>query len=102
MPAFPHLHFGAHLHCKPEHSLEKIASAYAGGCRRFDGAIRGYGGCPMAKDELVGNLPTEKILSFLFTQKTRSFNQSSTFRVGLQRCVKHLSLVNTPNLVGVK
>ena len=69
MPAFPHLHFGAHLHCKPEHALEKIASAYAGGCRRFDGAIRGYGGCPMAKDELVGNLPTEKILSFCSLKK---------------------------------
>ena len=69
IPAFPHLHFGAHLHCNPEHALEKITSAYNGGCRRFDGAIRGYGGCPMAKDELVGNLPTEKILSFCSLKK---------------------------------
>lgn len=69
IPAFPNINLGAHLHCKPEEAVLKLMAAFAGGCRRFDGAIRGYGGCPMAKDELVGNLPTEKILSFCTANK---------------------------------
>lgn len=69
IPAFPTIIFGAHLHCKPEEAVPKLMAAFAGGCRRFDGAIRGYGGCPMAKDVLVGNLPTEKILSFCTANK---------------------------------
>ena len=69
IPAFPNINLGAHLHCKPEEAIPKLKAAFAGGCRRFDGAIRGYGGCPMAKDELVGNLPTEKILSFCTANK---------------------------------
>ena len=64
IPAYSKLHFGAHLHCKQDEAVTKLEAAFRGGCRRFDGAIRGFGGCPMAKDELVGNLPTEKILSF--------------------------------------
>ena len=69
IPAFPTINLGAHLHCKPEEAVLKLMAAFSGGCRRFDGAIRGYGGCPMAKDELVGNLPTEKILSFCTANK---------------------------------
>lgn len=69
IPAFPTINLGAHLHCKPEEAVPKLMAAFAGGCRRFDGAIRGYGGCPMAKDVLVGNLPTEKILSFCTANK---------------------------------
>ena len=64
IPAYSKLQFGAHLHCKQEEAISKLEAAFRGGCRRYDGAIRGFGGCPMAKDELVGNLPTEKILSF--------------------------------------
>ena len=56
---------GAHLHSNPATSIEKIEAAYRAGCKRFDGAINGFGGCPMAEDELVGNLATENILSFL-------------------------------------
>ncbi|MBL7859556.1 MAG: hydroxymethylglutaryl-CoA lyase [Cyclobacteriaceae bacterium] len=63
--SFPNVEFGAHLHSTPTTSLEKIAAAYQAGCQRFDGAIKGYGGCPMAKDELVGNMATETILAFL-------------------------------------
>lgn len=59
------LEFGAHLHTTSDTWQEKIKSAYAAGCRRFDGAILGYGGCPMAADELVGNMPTENLLSFI-------------------------------------
>lgn len=65
IPAYPGIEFGAHLHSHPKSAEEKIASAYQAGCRRFDGALKGYGGCPMAKDELVGNLATEKIIGYL-------------------------------------
>lgn len=65
IPMFPELEIGAHLHTHPDSWFEKMDSAYQNGCRRFDGAIMGFGGCPMAKDELTGNMPTEKILSYL-------------------------------------
>jgi hydroxymethylglutaryl-CoA lyase len=61
---FPQVEFGAHLHSLPSQATEKIQAAYEAGCRRFDGAIRGFGGCPMAKDDLVGNIATEKIVDF--------------------------------------
>ncbi|HYV95235.1 MAG TPA: hydroxymethylglutaryl-CoA lyase [Chitinophagales bacterium] len=64
IPQFPNVEFGAHLHTTPETWREKIEAAYENGCRRFDGAIKGYGGCPMAKDELTGNMPTENLISF--------------------------------------
>ena len=68
IPQFPHIEFGAHLHTHPQKWMEKVEAAYKGGCCRFDGAIRGFGGCPMAKDELTGNMPTEKLLTY-FTAK---------------------------------
>ena len=64
IPQFPSLQIGAHLHVKAADALKKIDQAYQNGCRRFDGAIMGFGGCPMAKDELIGNMPTEKILTY--------------------------------------
>lgn len=63
--AFPDLEVGVHLHSNASTAAEKIRAAWESGCRRFDGAIKGFGGCPMAEDELVGNIPTELILSFL-------------------------------------
>ena len=65
---FPTVELGAHLHSNPKTALEKVKAAYEAGCKRFDGAIKGYGGCPMAKDDLVGNLATETILSYLQEQ----------------------------------
>lgn len=62
---FSQVELGAHLHSTPQTAREKIQAAYEAGCKRFDGAIKGFGGCPMAKDELVGNLATETILSHL-------------------------------------
>jgi hydroxymethylglutaryl-CoA lyase len=62
---YPQLEFGAHLHSNPATAVEKIEAAFNAGCQRFDGAIKGFGGCPMAEDDLVGNLATETILSFL-------------------------------------
>ncbi len=64
IPALPNVEFGAHLHTTPDTWHEKVKAAYDSGCRRFDGAIKGFGGCPMAADDLVGNMPTEKLLSF--------------------------------------
>ncbi|HSI91718.1 MAG TPA: hydroxymethylglutaryl-CoA lyase [Adhaeribacter sp.] len=64
IPAFPHIEFGAHLHTNPNTWQEKVEAAYQAGCRRFDGALKGFGGCPMAKDELVGNMPTEKMVGY--------------------------------------
>jgi hydroxymethylglutaryl-CoA lyase len=59
---------GAHLHSRFDNAMTKIEAAYDSGCRRFDGAFGGFGGCPMAKDELVGNMPTELLLLFSETQ----------------------------------
>lgn len=64
IPAYPDIEFGAHLHTTPSSWHEKIDAAYKAGCRRFDGAVQGFGGCPMARDELTGNMPTEKMLSY--------------------------------------
>lgn len=68
IPKYPQVEFGAHLHTHPANWFEKVDAAYRGGCHRFDGAIKGYGGCPMAKDHVTGNMPTEKLISY-FTQK---------------------------------
>ncbi len=73
IPKYPNIEFGAHLHTTPTKWHEKVDAAYMAGCRRFDGAIQGFGGCPMAKDELTGNMPTEKMLSY-FTSKTVDTN----------------------------
>ncbi len=64
IPAYPNISFGAHLHTQPHNWREKIAAAYHSGCRRFDGAIKGFGGCPMAKDDLTGNMPTENMIGY--------------------------------------
>jgi hydroxymethylglutaryl-CoA lyase len=66
---YPQIEFGAHLHTTPASWREKVDAAYRGGCIRFDGAIKGYGGCPMAKDELTGNMPTEKLLDYFIEKK---------------------------------
>ena len=64
IPNFPTIEFGAHLHTQPTNWLEKVNAAYKSGCRRFDGALKGYGGCPMAKDDLTGNMPTENMIMY--------------------------------------
>jgi hydroxymethylglutaryl-CoA lyase len=77
IPLYPEIEFGAHLHTNPSQWFEKLDAAYTAGCLRFDGAIQGYGGCPMAKDELIGNMPTEKMLSYFTTKKTNCLNAMS-------------------------
>jgi Isopropylmalate/homocitrate/citramalate synthases len=72
IPKYPNIEFGAHLHTTPHQWLEKVDAAYKAGCLRFDGAIMGYGGCPMAKDALTGNMPTEKLLSYFTAEKAET------------------------------
>lgn len=75
IPKYPEIEFGAHLHTTPDKWFEKIEASFSAGCRRFDGAIQGFGGCPMATDTLTGNMPTEKLLSY-FTAKKENTNTS--------------------------
>lgn len=76
IPKYPQIEFGAHLHTTPDKWYEKVEAAYQAGCVRFDGAIQGFGGCPMATDKLTGNMPTEKLLSY-FTAKKEDHNLSA-------------------------
>lgn len=64
IPALPNVEFGAHLHTRLENAKSLVEAAFLAGCRRFDGAIKGYGGCPMATDALTGNMPTEIMLDW--------------------------------------
>lgn len=68
---FPNIEFGVHLHSTPATTYEKIEAAWESGCRRFDSALRGFGGCPMAEDKLTGNIATESLISFLTEQKEK-------------------------------
>jgi hydroxymethylglutaryl-CoA lyase len=65
---FPKTEFGVHLHSTPDTWYEKVEAAYQSGCKRFDSALKGYGGCPMAKDDLTGNIATENLISYLESQ----------------------------------
>jgi hydroxymethylglutaryl-CoA lyase len=78
IPKFSNVEFGAHLHTTAETWKEKVEAAFNAGCKRFDGAIKGFGGCPMAKDDLTGNMPTENMVQF--------FNENS---VDLGMDLKH-------------
>ncbi len=81
------IEFGAHLHSNPENWEEKIKAAYQNGCLRFDTALKGIGGCPMAKDELVGNIATENVISYF---------QKENAQVGLNQelFIKAMSIAN--------
>ena len=67
---------GAHLHSTPQTVVEKVEAAYSVGCRRFDSALGGYGGCPMAADDLTGNMQTESVIDYLNSQQDLSINSS--------------------------
>ena len=88
IPKFPEIEFGAHLHTTPEKWFEKVDAAYKAGCRRFDGAIQGFGGCPMAKDDLTGNMPTEKLLSYFTTQKETTNTSPMSFESAYNEATK--------------
>ncbi|WP_159799990.1 hydroxymethylglutaryl-CoA lyase [Flavobacterium sp. MK4S-17] len=88
IPKYPDVEFGAHLHTTPDKWHEKTDAAYKAGCRRFDGAIQGFGGCPMAKDDLTGNMPTEKMLSYFTTQKVTTHLNSLSFESAYNEATK--------------
>ena len=83
-PNSPEVEFGAHFHTTPQKWKEKVESAYENGCRRFDGAIRGYGGCPMAKDDLTGNMPTENMTWYFQDQKEHTGIDPEAFREAME------------------
>jgi len=88
IPLYPALEFGAHLHTTPTTWFEKVDAAYKAGCNRFDGAIKGYGGCPMAKDELIGNMPTEKLISYFNQQKANTNIKAMRFESAYNEALK--------------
>ncbi|RRJ92958.1 hydroxymethylglutaryl-CoA lyase [Flavobacterium macacae] len=85
---YQHIEFGAHLHTTPDKWFEKIDAAYKAGCRRFDGAIQGFGGCPMAKDDLTGNMPTEKMLSYFTAEKASTETSPMSFESAYNEATK--------------
>ena len=88
IPAYPNIEFGAHLHTTPDSWFEKIDAAYKAGCVRYDGAIKGYGGCPMAKDDLTGNMPTEKMLSYFTANKIDTNLSAMSFESAYNEALK--------------
>lgn len=92
IPKYPEIEFGAHLHTTPTKWFEKVDAAYRSGCKRFDGAIQGFGGCPMAKDELTGNMPTEKLLSYFTSKKGDTNVKMMSFEAAYNEATKIFSV----------
>ncbi len=88
IPKYPNIEFGAHLHTTPDTWFEKVDAAYKAGCIRFDAAIKGFGGCPMAKDDLTGNMPTEKMLSYFTANKVATNVQMTSFEAAYNEALK--------------
>ncbi len=88
IPRYPQIEFGAHLHTTALKWFEKVDAAYKSGCRRFDGAIQGFGGCPMATDDLTGNMPTEKMLSYFTTQNENTNTSAMAFESAYNEATK--------------
>jgi hydroxymethylglutaryl-CoA lyase len=91
IPKYPSVEFGAHLHTTPGSWHEKIDAAFSAGCRRYDGAIQGFGGCPMARDELTGNMPTEKMLSYFTSKKAETGVSWTVFEAAHNRATQLFS-----------
>jgi len=87
IPPYPDVEFGAHFHTTPNTWYEKIDAAYKNGCKRFDGALKGYGGCPMAKDDLTGNMPTENLIYYFNEQQIALNLNESAFETAMQMAV---------------
>ncbi|WP_299013743.1 hydroxymethylglutaryl-CoA lyase [uncultured Polaribacter sp.] len=91
IPQYTNIEFGAHLHTTPDKWHEKVDAAFKAGCYRFDGAIKGYGGCPMAKDELTGNMPTEKLLSYFTSAKANTNIKPMSFESAYNKALEVFS-----------
>lgn len=88
IPAYPKLEIGAHFHTQAHNWEEKVRTAYEHGCRRFDGAIKGFGGCPMAKDDLMGNMPTENLVAFFEEEKVKTGVDRDQFLEAMRQAVE--------------
>ena len=86
--ALPDVEFGAHLHALPENAAGLVSAAYKAGCRRFDGAIKGYGGCPMAKDDLTGNMPTELMQLWFETNGIETGLDKKELEASIQKAIQ--------------
>ncbi|MBL4624256.1 MAG: hydroxymethylglutaryl-CoA lyase [Flavobacteriales bacterium] len=84
IPEFPSIEIGAHLHTTPETWEEKVDAAVKSGCTRFDSAIKGFGGCPMAADDLTGNMPTENLLSYFDKNSQNTGINNEAFEDSMQ------------------
>ena len=84
IPELPNVEFGAHLHSTPDKVREKVEAAFKSGCNRFDGAIKGFGGCPMAKDDLTGNMHTELIKMYFDENNIKTGLDSEAFNTAMQ------------------
>jgi len=85
---YPETEFGAHLHTEPHNWLEKVDTAYRCGCRRFDGAMRGFGGCPMAADDLTGNMPTENLVQYFDVKEEKLSIDRDAIRESMRMALK--------------
>ena len=94
IPTFPAIEFGAHFHTHPNRGYEKLTVAFDAGCRRFDGAIHGFGGCPMASDALVGNMPTEKLVTFFNERGIQTGLSMITFESAMNKTKELFSQFN--------
>ncbi len=88
IPPHPEVEFGAHLHTQPHNWKPKVLAALESGCKRFDAAIRGFGGCPMAKDELTGNMATENILSITNELQFDTGINMEKFKIGMEKSIE--------------
>lgn len=84
IPEFPGVEIGAHLHTTPTTWEEKVNAAYLAGCRRFDSAIKGFGGCPMATDKLTGNMPTENLLQYFKKKNIETGIDDVAFNIAME------------------
>jgi len=88
IPAYPHIEMGAHLHTHAHNWKEKIDAAWTHGCKRIDTAIKGFGGCPMAEDVLVGNMPTENLLTYCAEHKIETGLNTLAFESAYNESLK--------------
>ena len=87
IPKYPDITFGAHFHTVYDAWYEKVEVAYDAGCRQFDGAIQGYGGCPMSQSQMVGNMPTEKLISFINQKNLESKINIAAFETSFNKAL---------------
>lgn len=87
IPSLPKVEFGSHLHTIPENAKFLVDAAFNAGCRRFDGAIKGFGGCPMAKDDLTGNMPTERMIEWFLDNEIETGVDTELFNVAMNKAL---------------